>query len=125
MKYDAENIRHALEIPVDVPPQGETPASEQIVKYYTRAGEDYAAWSAGLNMHFGLWRKGLNPLKLEPMLEAMNQLVLESLGLSGEQESKVADLGCGTGATLRHLAAVCPHWTLHGTPWFPTGFGPA
>ncbi len=88
--------------------------------YYTNAGEDYAAWSPGLNMHFGLWRKGLNPLKLEPMLEAMNQLVLESLALSGEQQCRVADLGCGIGATLRHLAAACPRWNLHGVtlvPW--------
>jgi cyclopropane fatty-acyl-phospholipid synthase-like methyltransferase len=67
-----------------------------------------------LNMHFGLWRKGLNPLKLEPMLEAMNQLVLESLALSGEQQCRVADLGCGIGATLRPLAAACPRWTLPG-----------
>lgn len=104
---------------MDAPLDG-TPAEEKIVAYYTNAGADYEAWSPGLNMHFGLWRKGLNPLKLEPMLEAMNQLVLESLELSEDQECRVADLGCGIGATLRHLASVRPRWSFHGVtlvPW--------
>jgi hypothetical protein len=56
-------------------PPGDVNNSEDgIVDYYTRAGEDYAAWSRGLNMHFGYWRKGINPFRLESMLEAMNQL---------------------------------------------------
>jgi len=42
-------------------------------RYYTEAGPDYAAWSPNFNMHFGYFRSGLNPFRLEPMLEEMNR----------------------------------------------------
>jgi len=41
-------------------------------RYYAEAGPDYAARSPNFNMHVGYFRRGLNPLRLEPMLEQMS-----------------------------------------------------
>ncbi|MCC5850369.1 MAG: methyltransferase domain-containing protein [Verrucomicrobia bacterium] len=92
----------------------------ELVAYYTRAGEDYRAWSSGMNMHFGYWRRGVNPFRLEEMLEAMNREVMEALALSPDRPARIADLGCGVGATLRHMARLRPDWRFDGVtlvPW--------
>jgi hypothetical protein len=31
-----------------------------IAEYYTQVGPDYAAWSRNLNIHFGVWRRGMS-----------------------------------------------------------------
>ena len=51
-------------------PSDPTPHSS-VIRYYTDATQDYEAWSRRFNMHFGYWRRGLNPLRLEPMLDEM------------------------------------------------------
>jgi MPBQ/MSBQ methyltransferase len=71
--------------------------------YYTEAGMDYRAWSPGFNMHFGYYRWGLNPLRLEAMLEEMSEQVFRRLELA--DGIKVLDLGCGLGAPARQLIA--------------------
>lgn len=76
----------------------------RVVEYYTLAGPDYAAWSRGLHMHFGYWRRGMNPLRLEAMLEAMNDELLGLLQFPAGRPARVLDLGCGFGATARQLA---------------------
>ena len=40
-------------------------------RYYEEAGPDYAAWSPNFNMHFGFFRRGMNPFDREAMLEAV------------------------------------------------------
>lgn len=95
-------------------------AQQDIIRYFEVAGPDYAAWSPSYNMHFGLWARGMNPLRREPMLERMNQAVLERLGLTGTDPAAVADLGCGLGATARYLASRHPAATVTGytiVPW--------
>lgn len=89
-------------------------------RYYEEAGPDYAAWSAGFNMHFGFFRWGINPFKREAMLEQMNQEVLHRLYLTPESAARVLDMGCGLGATLRSFARSLPRAELHGitlVPW--------
>jgi SAM-dependent methyltransferase len=71
--------------------------------YYTEAGMDYRAWSRGFNMHFGYWRRWLDPLALERMLEEMSLQVFERLRLAPGM--KVLDLGCGLGAPARTLVS--------------------
>ncbi len=88
-------------------------------RYYEEAGPDYAAWSAGFNMHFGYLRRGANPLNREDMLEEMNRQVLQRLRVTGDRP-RILDLGCGLGATLRSIARALPSAQLHGitlVPW--------
>jgi MPBQ/MSBQ methyltransferase len=75
--------------------------------YYREVASDYLAWSRNLNMHFGYWAWGMNPFKREPMLERMSHEVIQRLQLTAEKAG-VADLGCGAGATARHLASHLP-----------------
>jgi ubiquinone/menaquinone biosynthesis C-methylase UbiE len=64
---------------------------------------DYRAWSRNFNMHFGFFRRGMNPLRLESMLEEMSRQVFRRLDLVAGM--KVLDLGCGLGAPARALIA--------------------
>ena len=52
------------------PPRVESGGAEDLHRYYEEAGMDYAAWSPAFNMHFGWWRRGMNPFRREPMLTA-------------------------------------------------------
>ncbi len=85
-----------------------------------KPGPDYAAWSPAFNMHFGFFRWGLNPLDREVMLEQMNLEVLRRLDLDGRVLSRILDMGCGLGATLRSIARRVPAAEVHGitlVPW--------
>ena len=93
-------------------------AAERFQRYYEEAGPDYAAWSPAFNMHFGFYRRGMNPFAREAMLEQMNLEVLARLRLSAG--ARVLDLGCGLGATLRSFARRGPAAQLEGltlVPW--------
>lgn len=81
--------------------QAITPRDTQ--DYFTEVAHDYRAWSPAYNMHFGYWRAGLNPLRRESMLDAMNHVVGDALRLDERQPACVVDLGCGAGATTRAL----------------------
>lgn len=96
----------------------EAAAADRFQRYYEEAGPDYAAWSPRFNMHFGFFRRGMNPLQREAMLEQMNLEVLDRLRLG--PRSRVLDMGCGLGATLRAFARRRPDTRLHGitlVPW--------
>jgi MPBQ/MSBQ methyltransferase len=89
-------------------------------EYYTEAGADYAAWSPEFNMHFGYFRWGMNPFNRERMLEQMNAEVLRRLRLDEEASTRVLDMGCGLGATLRSIERRLPRAELTGitrVPW--------
>src|ERR1700728_1061819 len=88
-------------------------------RYYEEAGPDYAVWSAEINMHFGFFRWGMNPLNREAMLEQMNLEVLRRLMLA-DAAPTVLDMGCGLAATLRSFARRVPSANLSGitlVPW--------
>lgn len=80
----------------------------RLLEYYNAATRDYGAWSPQFNMHFGYWRRGLNPLRREAMLHEMNLQVLARLALPAQGPARLADLGGGTGATARVAAAAHP-----------------
>lgn len=89
-------------------------------RYYAEAGPDYAAWSPSFNMHFGYYRRGINPFNREAMLDQMNGEVLHRLNILGVRRPQVLDMGCGLGATLRSFAERLPSAQLHGitlVPW--------
>lgn len=65
-------------------------------------------------MHFGYFRRGVNPFALERMLEEMSRQVLSRLGLDGDRNVEVIDLGCGLGATIRLAAREHSGWQLTG-----------
>lgn len=46
-------------------------ATRDVVRYYSETGRDYEAWSRKFNMHFGYFRRGLNPFAQEQMLDEM------------------------------------------------------
>lgn len=96
-----------------------TASAENFRRYYEEAGPDYAAWSPNFNMHFGFFRRGMNPLDREAMLEQMNLEVLGRLHLGGSR-ARVIDMGCGLGSTLRTFAGRLPSADLRGitlVPW--------
>lgn len=89
-----------------------------VVDYYTEAGPDYEFWSKNFNMHFGFAAKRWDCLSREAMLQRMNQVVLNSLNI--QPGSKVVDMGCGLGATVRYGAKSFPTANFTGftiTPW--------
>ena len=104
---------------------GKTPAREarQIVRYYSEAGQDYEAWSRDFNMHFGYFRRGLNPFRREEMLREMSRQVLVRLDLpdpvNGDREHRLLDMGCGLGASSRLAAAESPHLRIDGITLVP------
>jgi MPBQ/MSBQ methyltransferase len=92
---------------------------ESLVRYYSEAGPDYAAWSPNFNMHFGYWAWGVNPLNREAMLEQANAEVAGRLNLD-EKPRRIVDLGCGLGATARFLNRHYPQVRVTGVtivPW--------
>jgi len=95
-------------------------ARESFQRYYEEAGPDYATWSPHFNMHFGFFRRGMNPFNRESMLEQMNREVLDRLNIQDSRTPKILDMGCGLGATLRSLRRSLPEADLHGitlVPW--------
>ena len=96
------------------------PERDRLVAYYENAGPDYGAWSRGFNMHFGYYRRGVNPFRRESMLEEMNRQVLSRLSLPPGFDGVILDLGCGVGATVRSAAAAFPSAHVLGitlVPW--------
>lgn len=99
-------------------------SSDNFQRYYEEAGPDYAAWSPHFNMHFGFFRRDMNPFNREAMLEQMNCEILQRLRLadhlSAPTHRRILDMGCGLGATLRSIARRLPSADLHGitlVPW--------
>src|SRR5258708_11618179 len=84
-------------------PPAQGPLPIDLKTYYTEAGMDYRAWSRNFNMHFGFFRMGMNPLRLESMLAEMSRQVFRRLDLVAGM--RVLDLGCGVGAPARDLIA--------------------
>jgi MPBQ/MSBQ methyltransferase len=96
-----------------------TQTRESLVRYYSEAGPDYAAWSPNFNMHFGYWAWGVNPLNREAMLERANAEVARRFGFDG-QPRHIVDLGCGLGATARSITRRYPQVRVTGVtivPW--------
>jgi cyclopropane fatty-acyl-phospholipid synthase-like methyltransferase len=87
---------------------------DRITEFYDHAGHDYAHWSRGMNMHLGFWRRGMNPLNRESMLEQMNLEVAKCLGVGRASRSVLLDLGCGVGSIARSVAARYPGTTVRG-----------
>lgn len=95
-------------------------APERIVDYYSETGADYEAWSPGFNMHFGLFRRRMNPFDLEGMLNRTNREVLELLEIGDSRGCRLLDMGCGLGATARMAARLNPMARITGVtlvPW--------
>jgi MPBQ/MSBQ methyltransferase len=92
----------------------------QIIQYFEEAGLDYHTWSANFNMHFGLYKWGKNPFKLESMLNHMNHEVMQRLALTQKENPLVIDAGCGLCTTSRYMAQQMPDAEFYGitiTPW--------
>lgn len=83
--------------------------SVAVVSYYRQTIEDYELWSPLGYMHFGMWRRWINPFSRQSMLEAMNDLVFDELRLQQERPMVVGDFGCGLGAVSRYGCQKFPH----------------
>lgn len=94
--------------------------TEQIIRFYDEAGIDYEHWSKNFNMHFGYYRWGSNPFNREQMLEQMNAEVAHHLQLDSQKQEILIDMGCGVGATARHIAKKFSNAVIKGvtiSPW--------
>lgn len=78
----------------------ESSHQQRIINYYSTATPGYRDWSTQLNMHFGCYEWGINPLDLEAMLQRTNHRVYQALDLNGTT-NHLLDMGCGLGATAR------------------------
>ncbi|WP_375559439.1 methyltransferase domain-containing protein [Bernardetia sp. OM2101] len=86
---------------------------QDLILYYQKATEDYKFWSQNYHMHFGFYKKGMNPLDLEKMLLQMTKEVFGRLEIyehikKSNQEIKAIDLGCGVGTSARYFAQMYP-----------------
>ncbi len=88
--------------------------AQDVVTYYRQATPDYRAWSRKLHMHFGYWRFWVNPFRLDDLLDEMTRQVRTRLDLDDQAPSRVIDLGCGLGASVRLIATECPRWSVMG-----------
>ncbi|MEM9338904.1 MAG: hypothetical protein AAGA66_09265 [Bacteroidota bacterium] len=73
---------------------------EKLRSYYENAGPDYKKWSPDFNMHFGYYKRGMNPFNRERMLDEMNAEVLARLTIASNRPSVLVDMGCGLAATM-------------------------
>ena len=92
----------------------------QLLRYYEGAGPDYKAWSRNFNMHFGYWRRGINPFCREQMLEETTHQVLSRLVDPFLPTAQIVDLGCGLGASMRTGSERFPRHRYTGVtivPW--------
>lgn len=102
-------VARRADMPTD---KGREARLADIRSYYNAVADDYRAWSPGMNMHFGYWSWQVNPLAREAMLERMNREVLHRLALPGTGAVRLADLGCGAGATARSIVKNRKHSTV-------------
>lgn len=92
------------------------PNYQDLISYYQKATEDYKFWSKNYHMHFGYYKKGMNPFSLEKMLLQMTKEVFERLEIPKIEQSikkstpqiNAIDLGCGVGTSARYFAQMYP-----------------
>lgn len=104
------NDRSGITVPTELAPAS---SSSSISDYYNDTLLDYDMWSQEGYLHFGYWRRGLNPLVRRPMLEEMNRFIFQHLGLAEWHSGSVADLGCGVGAVSRFGSRLFPQLEFH------------
>ncbi len=87
---------------------------KELIDFYDEATEDYLFWSKSYNMHFGYYRLFRNnPFRRDSMLNEMNEQVYRRLRI-GKGPARLADLGCGMGATMKHGLNFFPHISITG-----------
>lgn len=85
-----------------------------LIDFYDEATEDYLFWSKSYNMHFGYYRLfHNNPFRRDSMLNEMNEQVYKRLR-PGNGPARLADMGCGMGATMKHGLKVFPYISITG-----------
>lgn len=99
--------------PADALPIRDT-RKEGIVHYFEATALDYRYWSRNFHMHFGLWRRWVNPLRLEDLLEETCQIVFDQFGHANSGSFRALDAGCGVGTTLGIARRRFPNADLFG-----------
>ena len=92
---------------------------ETLLEHYRATRDDYRYWSHKSHKHFGYWRAGLNPFNREQQLDEMSKQVFARLQINQDARSKVLDLGCGAGASLRVIAGANPRVSGIGVTLVP------
>jgi SAM-dependent methyltransferase len=94
--------------------------NDAVAEFYEATLGDQRAWSPELNLHFGYYRAGLNPLDRERLLDETNAQVQQRLGLRATDRGLVLDAGSGPGATARHVARALPNAEVLGLTLAPS-----
>lgn len=76
-----------------------------VSEHFTHAADLYHVWSPAGHLHFGFWKKGLNPFVRHGMLAEMVEQVYNELRITAPVDAKLADLGCGYGSAAMQLAS--------------------
>ena len=109
------NATERIATPIrETPRTHRAPDHDAIRAYFAQTQDDYRRWSRDWNMHFGYWSRGMNPFDREAMVERMNVVASDALGLGAAAPARVVDLGCGTGATARSIARRYPRVEITG-----------
>lgn len=117
-----ETQNHSSREVNDVVPHSPQIRVNDIREYYDSVASDNKLWSKSLNIHFGYWEKGFNPLKRESQLKNMNKQIISRLKLTGGMR-KVVDLGCGFGAVSAYGAQLYPQTNFLGLTISPAQAG--
>lgn len=94
-------------------------AANPVVHFYDSMGDHYLNWSPSLHIHFGYYRLGMNPFRLEAMLDQMVLEVYKRLNLC-QKRPVLVDAGCGVGAASRLMSGLKPGAIFYGvtiSPW--------
>ena len=84
------------------------------VTYYEELTDGFRPWSETGHMHFGFCDSAIDWTDREAQLAQMTTQVGNRLGLEPDDERRIVDLGCGTGAPLRQLLEANPGWRAVG-----------
>ena len=111
-------LARTLEVPNGTP----TAIDPRVIDHFHASAALYELWSAEGHLHFGYWKWPMSLLDRKGMLNAMVHRVVREL--QPQRGHRLADLGCGYGASARRVAGlydcsvdaftVVPEQTNHG-----------
>jgi cyclopropane fatty-acyl-phospholipid synthase-like methyltransferase len=86
------------------PVEAGTTIDPRVIDHFHASAALYELWSAEGHLHFGYWKWPMSPVHRRAMLNAMVYRVVQEL--HPQRGQRLADLGCGYGASARTVAGM-------------------